>query len=129
MNQVTTQAVQITLVRGKLTSLVSDMVSFDRNILSPIQNTTRDPIPSMASSIQTDSLMRAPIPKKQAIDRVISKKAMMKAVASILLRFWVKAVFIAKMFCAPIGMTYAKPSMRPWNKIFIKGCTSYIKRT
>ena len=59
------------------------------------------------------------------IDSVISKKAMMKAVASILLRFWVKAVFIAKMFCAPIGMTYAKPSMRPWNKIFINVMSSH----
>lgn len=82
-------------------------------------------MPRMVSSIQADSLMRAPIPKKQAIDSVISKKAMMKAVASILLRFWVKAVFIAKMFCAPIGMTYAKPSMRPWNKIFINVMSSH----
>ena len=106
LNQVTTQAVEMTFNIGTLTSFEDSRVSsFERSSEIPIHMTIRLPMSSTAISISCDFSMIAPMPKKHARASVTSKKITMKAVANDRLLVCVRAVLITKKFCSPIGAT------------------------
>ena len=98
LNQVTTQAVVMTFAIGISTFVLLSIVSCARTSPCPIQITIKLPMPKIIISKIGEVLIIAPMPKKQAMPSVISKKRIIRTVRYTRRLRCVSAVLIKNRF-------------------------------
>ena len=121
LNQVTTQAVEMTFNMGTSTFVELSIVSWARRRPIPIQITMKLPIKSIAICSHLEACIIAPTPKKQASASVTSKKMTIRAVRYTRLRFCVRAVLITLEQHKPTPASDPVKNM-PWKFLLSSLC-------
>ena len=103
--QVTTKALAASLGRGMLTSTSRSRVGLSRSRPMPIHTTMQPPTIRIRRCSQSKRSTSAPMPKKQASARLMSKAITIRAVSRARRRGWVRAELMTNRFCIPMGAT------------------------